>query len=104
MENMKIRGGGGGGELSPQPTKEYLNQDDKDQIQKWLQPSSTFCVYPWIEMILNLSSNYTLCCKNISDPFKDKKTGKAWTLTEHSLEDWWNSSALREVRRKNACR
>ena len=59
-----------------------------------------FCVYPWIETILNLSSNYTLCCKNISDPFKDKKTGKAWTLTEHSLEDWWNSSALREVRRK----
>ena len=44
MENMK--NGRRGSELSPQPTKEYLNQDDKDQIQKWLQPSSTFVSIP----------------------------------------------------------
>ena len=94
MENMKI---GGREELSLQPTKEHLNQDDKDQIQKWLQPSSIFCISPWMEMTLNPDSFLSPCC--IIKSIKDER-GRQYNLLEDSLEDYWNGWGLREIRRK----
>ena len=59
--------------------------------------SPTFCVSPWMEMTLTPESNLCLCC--YSQPIRDEE-GRAYNLIEDSLEDYWNSSGIREVRRK----
>ena len=61
------------------------------------ETSPTFCVLPWIEMVLNFYSLYTPCC--IAKPIKDEN-GRYYTLVDDPLEDYWNSYGLREIRRK----
>ena len=59
--------------------------------------SPTFCVYPWMETILDTYGIFTVCCAGKS--IKDKK-GREYNLEEDRLEDYWNSWGLREIRRK----
>ena len=59
--------------------------------------SPTFCVYPWMQMILPSHSFYSLCC--VSDILKDEK-GKVFNLQNDRMEDVWNSQTLRDIRKK----
>ena len=59
--------------------------------------SPTFCVYPWMETILDVHGVFAPCCAG--EAIKNKK-GRVYNLVEDRLEDFWNSWGLREIRRK----
>ncbi len=60
--------------------------------------SPTFCVYPWMELILGPTSDIKLCC--LAETAVEDESGKPYMLGETSLGNYWNSYGLREVRRK----
>ena len=60
--------------------------------------SPTFCVYPWMELIVGPTEHITLCCVAES-PVLDSKNS-AYTCSKDRLKDYWNSEGLREIRKK----
>ena len=59
--------------------------------------SPTFCVSPWMETAIASNSILGICC--FASPIKDIK-GRMYNLMEDRLKDFWNSEALREIRKK----
>ena len=69
-------------------------------MKKVPEISPTFCVYPWMEVILMPHSKFLLCCLGTwHNAVKDEK-GRDYNLVEDRLEDYWNSWGLRQVRKK----
>ena len=60
--------------------------------------SPTFCVYPWMELIVGPTERMKICCVAKSAVLDSKKT--AYTTSKDRLKDYWNSEGLREVRKK----
>ncbi|MBC6415424.1 MAG: twitch domain-containing radical SAM protein [Bdellovibrionales bacterium] len=60
--------------------------------------SRTFCVYPWIELIVGPTKHLKLCCIASSAVLDSK--GVAYDCSKDNLKDYWNSEGLREVRKK----
>ena len=58
--------------------------------------SPTFCVYPWMEMIIGPDHRTRLCCIASKD-LKSPK-GHNYNVVEYTLEEIWNSDAIRIVR------
>ncbi len=75
---------------------EKLNTEDILKGKKEISP--TFCVYPWMELILGPTMHIRLCC--IAETAVEDKEGRVYTFGETLLEDYWNSYGLRQVRKK----
>jgi MoaA/NifB/PqqE/SkfB family radical SAM enzyme len=61
--------------------------------------SKSFCVLPWIHMNLNPDGAATLCCYSPAHPIFDE-VGTPLNAQTHRLEDIWNSSAMKDIRRR----
>ena len=60
--------------------------------------SPTFCVYPWMEMLVGPVPWAKLCCI-ASDSLCSSK-GQYYSMAEYTPEEIWNSEGFREVRKK----
>lgn len=60
--------------------------------------SSTFCVYPWMEFIVGPTTHIKLCC--IAEGSMKNKSGEFYSTEKFSMDEVWNSSCMREVRKK----
>lgn len=62
-------------------------------------PKSRLCAAPWTQINMSSTGKYRLCCKVNKDYLiardGDDEIYKAGT---HSLEDWWNSAYLEDIR------
>jgi MoaA/NifB/PqqE/SkfB family radical SAM enzyme len=56
-----------------------------------------FCNIPWFELNINNDGSFDLCgCQN--DKIIDTPLGKIWNIKEMGIDDYWNSSRMREKR------
>jgi MoaA/NifB/PqqE/SkfB family radical SAM enzyme len=60
------------------------------------QPTDTLCVLPFIHFNLLANGQASVCCVS-NDPLFDEK-GRPLNVRTHSLQEIWNSRALRDVR------
>ena len=60
--------------------------------------SPTFCVYPWMEFNIGATPYVRLCC--LSPINVEDKKGGIYPFGEQSLDNYWNSWGLRQVRKK----
>ena len=70
----------------------------KEMVKNPPKISPTFCVYPWMELLVGPSSNVRLCC--IAETAVQDENHRAYNFEEDSLESYWNSYGLRQVRKK----
>lgn len=57
-----------------------------------------FCNIPWFELNINHDGSYDLCgCQN--DKIIMTAEGRKWNIKEISIDDYWNSTRMREKRR-----
>ena len=68
-----------------------------NKLKKIPDISPTFCVYPWIEFILGPTEHINICCIS-GTAVKDEK-GEPYIYGKDSLENYWNSYGLRQVRK-----
>ena len=61
--------------------------------------SPTFCIYPFIHLQVGPNKKTQICCV-AGSPISDSKSGKLYSPTTHTLDEIWNSSEMRETRRK----
>ncbi len=59
--------------------------------------SPTFCVFPWMETIIDPKSFFAPCC--VATPIKDKQ-GRHYNLVEDGLDNYWNGYGLRKIRER----
>ena len=61
--------------------------------------TDTFCNYPWNHNYVHTNGKMRLCCTTIQDiPGDDGYT--VFDASKHSLDDYWNSERMREIRRR----
>ena len=61
--------------------------------------ADTFCNYPWNHNYVHTNGKMRLCCTTIQDiPGDDGYT--VFDASKHSLDDYWNSERMREIRRR----
>ena len=60
--------------------------------------SPTFCVYPWIEFLMGPTSDIKLCC--IAETPVQDENKKVYDFKKDSIEKYWNSYGLRQIRKK----
>ena len=60
--------------------------------------SKTFCVYPWIELMINTSGTFDYCCLAKPSQLKDKNNNQL-KINKDSLKDAWNSDAMKDIRK-----
>ena len=60
--------------------------------------SKTFCVYPWIELMINTSGTFDYCCLANTSQLKDKNNNQL-KINKDSLKDVWNSDAMKDIRK-----
>ena len=60
--------------------------------------SSTFCVYPWMEFIVGPTRHIKLCC--IAEEGMRDESGKIYNTEQFPIDEIWNGSSMREVRKK----
>ena len=68
-----------------------------DKLKKSQTISPTFCMYPFVGTFVSPFSPLTPCV--VGEGVKDEK-GRYYNLKEISLEDYWNSYGMREIRKK----
>jgi MoaA/NifB/PqqE/SkfB family radical SAM enzyme len=57
-----------------------------------------FCNIPWFELNINHDGSYDLCgCQN--DKIVMTELGREWNIKRMGIDDYWNSSRMREKRR-----
>ena len=62
--------------------------------------SPTFCIYPWVQFIFGPSGeNIKLCCLSKNNFLKDK-SGQYYSFKTHTLDEIWNGTHLKEIRKK----
>src|SRR5215204_3078069 len=59
-----------------------------------------FCILPWIHMNLNPDGAATLCCQSHHPIYDD--LGRPLNAQTHSLSELWNSSGMKDIRRRMA--
>ena len=59
----------------------------------------TFCRYPWNHNYVHTNGKMRLCCTTIQDIPSDNGY-TVFDASKHSLDDYWNSERMREIRRK----
>jgi MoaA/NifB/PqqE/SkfB family radical SAM enzyme len=60
--------------------------------------ADTFCAYPWNHNYIHTNGKVRLCCTTIQDiPSNNQYT--VFDAGKHSIEDYWNSDRMREIRR-----
>jgi MoaA/NifB/PqqE/SkfB family radical SAM enzyme len=65
-----------------------------------LPQSKSFCVLPWIHINLNPDGRRTLCCQSHQEIFDQQ--GQPLNAQTHSLAELWNSSGMKDIRRRMA--
>ncbi|MDE0091685.1 MAG: twitch domain-containing radical SAM protein [Oligoflexia bacterium] len=60
--------------------------------------SPTFCVYPWMEFIVGPTSHIKICC--IAETAVEDENKRVYNFEEDSIEEYWNSWGLRQIRKK----
>lgn len=63
------------------------------------KPSSTFCVYPWVEQVVQSSGRLSFCCVAERGGIISKEDGSDYIAGTDKLSDAWNSSFMKNVRR-----
>ena len=61
--------------------------------------SPTFCVYPWIEQVVQSTGQLSFCCVADLGGKLRKENGEFFMAAEDKLEDAWNSTAMQNIRR-----
>ncbi len=61
--------------------------------------SSTFCVYPWIEQVVQPTGQLSFCCVAQSGGKIKKENGEFFMAAQDKLSDAWNSVAMQEIRK-----
>ena len=61
--------------------------------------ADTFCNYPWNHNYVHTNGKIRLCCTTIQDIPSDNGY-TVFDASKHSLDDYWNSERMREIRRK----
>lgn len=59
----------------------------------------TFCVYPWIEQVVQSNGNYSYCCVAQKGGPVQRPDGKSFNASDDRLEDVWNSESMRSLRK-----
>ena len=70
--------------------------DEKPQEDNPYSP--TFCVYPWMEMIIGPTHEAKLCC--IASGSIQSPKGHGYDTVNHTLQEIWDSDGIRIVREK----
>ena len=73
----------------------YFSKGNMDEDNPY---SQTFCVYPWMEMIIGPVSTTRICCIASDDLYSSK--GEPYDMGKISLENIWNGEGMREIRKK----
>lgn len=60
--------------------------------------SKTFCVYPWLELMINTSGTFDFCCLASPSRLTDKNNNLL-KINKDSLKDVWNSDAMKDIRK-----
>ena len=60
--------------------------------------SPSFCVHPWVNLMVNTSSTYNFCCITQQNVLKDD-TGNTLTAKKNTPHEAWNSKTIRDVRK-----
>ena len=83
-----------------QNKKNIVARDGKimNSNQKTSEISPTFCVYPWMEFILGPTSHIKICC--IAETAVEDKNKRIYNFEEDTVEEYWNSWGLRQIRKK----
>lgn len=61
--------------------------------------SPTFCVYPWIEQVVQSTGQLSFCCVAELGGKLRKENGEFFMAAEDKLADAWNSTAMQNIRR-----
>jgi len=59
--------------------------------------SNSFCVYPWVSLMVNTSGTLNYCCIAKPGILRDEKK-RQLTLSNSTLQEGWNSPRMRELR------
>ena len=60
--------------------------------------SPTFCVHPWVNLMVNTTGYYNFCCIAADNILRDEK-GTNHTTTNTTPLQVWNSHTIREARK-----
>ena len=60
--------------------------------------SSSFCVHPWVNLMVNTTSTYNFCCITHQNNLKDD-TGNILTANKNTPHEAWNSKTIRDARK-----
>ena len=60
--------------------------------------SPTFCVYPWIEQVVQSTGELSFCCVAHDGGKLRKDSGEFFMAAEDKLADAWNSTAMQDIR------
>lgn len=61
--------------------------------------SSTFCVYPWIEQVVQSTGKVGFCCVAKGGGIVKKDDGRAFRAGTDNLSDAWNSNHMKSIRK-----
>ena len=59
--------------------------------------SNSFCVYPWVSLMVNTSGTLNYCCIAKPGILRDEKQ-RQLTLGNSTLQEGWNSPRMKELR------
>jgi hypothetical protein len=59
---------------------------------------NTFCVYPWIEQVVQSTGKVGFCCVAKGGGIVRNENGGAFRAGQDPLADAWNSKHMREIR------
>jgi sulfatase maturation enzyme AslB (radical SAM superfamily) len=58
-----------------------------------------FCILPWIHLFVWPNGQFRLCC--VDDiPIKRDSDNKIYSVQNHSIDEWWNSPYLQNIRQQ----
>lgn len=60
--------------------------------------AATFCVYPWIEQVVQPTGKVSFCCVAKNGGLLRKPDGQYYSAAEDRLADAWNSEHMRKIR------
>lgn len=60
----------------------------------------SFCVYPWVEQVVQTSGGFSFCCVAQEGGLLRKPDGGHYNASKDKLSEAWNSESMQEIRRK----
>jgi len=67
---------------------------------KKLKKSKTFCPFPFMNLNSNTDGSVKICCAQNENIHLKKEDGTTYNLYEDDIEDVWNSTHIKDIRKK----